>query len=235
MTQDSVTQDPLGDPELVLGVLTAVHENQHVTQRSVARELGIALGLANAYVKRCVRKGLIKVAMAPTKRYAYYLTPAGFAEKSQLTAQYLYSSFEFFRGARSQCAACFVEAGAKGWSRIALAGLGDLAEIAMLCARDYPVSLLGILAAQAKAAPFAGLTVVATAAELGELDAILITDLANPQRTFDDLAISFPAERLIAPKLLRIARGAAQREAAKDPFAKSEAATEKAASSGAAP
>ena len=47
--------------EIVLGVLDVVEKNSKVTQRWVAGELGIALGLANAYLKRCVRKGLIRV------------------------------------------------------------------------------------------------------------------------------------------------------------------------------
>ena len=49
---------------ITLQLLSAVEENDAVTQRSMAQDLGIALGLANAYLKRCVRKGLIKVAKA---------------------------------------------------------------------------------------------------------------------------------------------------------------------------
>src|SRR3546814_593722 len=90
------------EAELTRGLLRAVQENSALTQRSMARELGIALGLANAYLKRCVRKGYIKVRQAPPNRYAYYLTPQGFAEKTRLTSEYLSSSFRFFRRARSQ-------------------------------------------------------------------------------------------------------------------------------------
>ena len=59
----------------------------------------------NAYLKRCVKKGLVKVSGAPARRYAYYLTPQGFAEKSRLTVEYLSSSFSFFRQAREDCSA----------------------------------------------------------------------------------------------------------------------------------
>ena len=58
-----------------------------MTRRSLARELGIALGLANAYLKRCAKKGLIKIAQAPANRYAYYLTPQGFARKPAASAR----------------------------------------------------------------------------------------------------------------------------------------------------
>ncbi|HUZ73552.1 MAG TPA: winged helix-turn-helix domain-containing protein, partial [Stellaceae bacterium] len=37
-------------------MLNAVERDSHVTQRHLARELGIALGLANAYLKRCAKK-----------------------------------------------------------------------------------------------------------------------------------------------------------------------------------
>ena len=66
---------------IVLGLLESVERNGAQSQRLLASELGIALGLVNAYLKRCVKKGLVKVSEAPARRYAYYLTPKGFAEK----------------------------------------------------------------------------------------------------------------------------------------------------------
>ena len=69
-------REPSNDA-IVLGVLDAVERNPSVTQRSVARELGIALGLVNAYLNRCLSKGLIKIGQVPPRRYAYYLTPRG--------------------------------------------------------------------------------------------------------------------------------------------------------------
>ena len=40
------------EAEITLGLLNAVHENSALTQRTIARELGIALGLAEALVER---------------------------------------------------------------------------------------------------------------------------------------------------------------------------------------
>jgi ribosomal protein S25 len=65
-----------GDPEIVLGLLTSIERDSRVTQRKLAGDLGIALGLANAYLRRCVRKGLVKVSQVPLNRYAYYLRPS---------------------------------------------------------------------------------------------------------------------------------------------------------------
>src|SRR5580765_7065233 len=88
---------------IMLRLLDAVEQDRAKAQRLLASELGIALGLVNAYLKRWVKKGLVKVRSAPARRYAYYLTPEGFSEKARLTVEYLSYSFSFFRQAKSDC------------------------------------------------------------------------------------------------------------------------------------
>src|SRR5271166_98646 len=122
--------DEPDNARIVLGLLQSVERDGAQSQRKLASELGIALGLVNAYLKRCVKKGLVKVGQAPARRYAYYLTPKGFAEKSRLTVEYLSDSFSFFRRARADCAELFAAARARGFSRVVVAGVSDLAEIA---------------------------------------------------------------------------------------------------------
>jgi DNA-binding MarR family transcriptional regulator len=187
------------DAGIILGVLDAVERNPAITQRSVARELGIALGLANAYLKRCVTKGLIKINQIPRRRYAYYLTPQGFAEKSRLTASYLAHSFSFFRQARSQCAALFAEAAGRGQRRLALIGHGDLAEIANLVVREYPLEIAGIITASAN-----GDKLKAESNRLGEIDAVVLTTLVQVRETYLAAVEVFGAGRVYAPALLRV-------------------------------
>jgi DNA-binding MarR family transcriptional regulator len=191
---------------ITLGLLDAVEANSAVTQRSVAGELGIALGLANAYLKRCVRKGLIKAQHVPANRYAYYLTPKGFAEKSRLTAEYLAIGFNFFRGARAQCTALILDCQQRGWRRIALAGASDLTEIAVLCAQDHEVEIVGIVDDQVNRATFAGLPVAPQLRQLGAVSAVMICDMRNPQAMFDALVEYVPRDRLLTPPMLRISR-----------------------------
>src|SRR5579862_5530605 len=107
---------------IVLGLLESVERGGEQSQRRLASELGIALGLVNGYLRRCITKGLVKVAHAPARRYAYYLTPQGFAEKSRLTIAFLSDSFSLFRRARSDYAEIMRVARARGFSRFALAG-----------------------------------------------------------------------------------------------------------------
>jgi DNA-binding MarR family transcriptional regulator len=76
---------------ILLGLLESVSRDGTRSQRHLANDLDIALGLVNAYLRRCVNKGLVKVSQVPARRYAYYLTPKGFAEKSRLTVEFLTS------------------------------------------------------------------------------------------------------------------------------------------------
>src|SRR5215510_3620321 len=168
------------EPDILLSVLDAVERDPTLTQRSVARDLGIALGLVNTYLKRCVRKGLVKVSQVPRRRYAYFLTPQGFAEKSRLTATYLADSFAFFRRARAQCAEVFAAAAGRGQRRLVLLGAGELAEIASLVAREHPVEIVGVIAPAAQPDGMA-----AEIAALGRVDAVVITALTGSRDVFE--------------------------------------------------
>lgn len=191
--------------EITLGLLNAIERDSGVTQRTLASELGIALGLANAYLKRCAKKGLIKVAQVPANRYAYYLTPQGFAEKSALTARYLTQSFNLFRHSRRQYDELLAFFATRGWKRVAFAGVGDLAEIAILCAPNHGITVVGFLDG-GRGETFHSLPVVNRLKDLGPVDAVIITDMAAPQEMFDALVKVLPRERVLAPKLLSVSR-----------------------------
>lgn len=191
--------------EITLGLLNAIERDSGLTQRTLASELGIALGLANAYLKRCAKKGLIKVAQVPANRYAYYLTPQGFAEKSALTARYLTQSFNLFRHSRKQYDELLAFCATRGWKRVAFAGVGDLAEIAVLCAANHGITAVGLLDGDG-GEPFHGLPVVNRLKDLGPVDAVIVTDMAAPQDVFNALVKVLPRERVLAPKLLSISR-----------------------------
>ena len=60
-----------------LRILDVVAADRAVTQRSLARDLGIALGLTNLLIKRLVRKGWMRVTHISPNRVRYLITPAG--------------------------------------------------------------------------------------------------------------------------------------------------------------
>jgi DNA-binding MarR family transcriptional regulator len=193
------------DPRIILGLLEYVGRGGEQSQRRLASELGVALGLANAYLRRCVKKGLVKVRQAPARRYAYYLTPRGFAEKSRLTFEFMSRSFALFRRAKADCTAAFESARGRGYGRIALLGASDLAEIAAICALDGGFTIAAVVDAGVTAGRFAGAPVVRDVDALAPPpDAVLVTDMQTAAATVQAAVAKFGTERVLVPALLGV-------------------------------
>lgn len=198
----ALSHDRGEDERIVLNLLNSVDDGAQ-SQRRIAEELGIALGLVNAYLKRCVKKGLVKVSQAPARRYAYYLTPQGFAEKSRLTVEYLSSSFSFFRQAKADCTRVFQLAREQNFQNLVLCGKSDLAEIAVLSAVDSGVSIVAIVDRDAGEILFAGKQVFSGYDRLMvPFDAVVITDVVNARQAFDEAVRLCGPGRVLVPSLL---------------------------------
>ena len=142
------------------------------------------MGLVNAYLKFCIRKGYVKVKRIPARRYSYLLTPKGFAEKSRLTIMHLSNSLAFFRQARTDCDAVFVEAINLGLRLVVLVGTSEVAEISTLCALESGVTLVGIVDAAHRGGLFMGLPVLATLDDVAEIFTTVSSSLqSNPPPT----------------------------------------------------
>lgn len=200
-------------PKTQLDLLVSLENGQVVTQGTISKRLGVSIGMINALLKRAVHKGYVKVKAAPYKRYAYYLTPTGFAEKSRLVAEYLEISLRFFRQARQEYSELLERAERNGLKRLALVGGGELVEIACLAAHEAGVEFVAVVNREANRDRMLGLPVVRDLTELGEIDGVVIADSKAPQAVFDGLLERFEERRVLAPRLLRISRanGAGQR------------------------
>lgn len=196
------------EARIMLGLLDSVERNGVQSQRRLASELGIALGLVNAYLKRCMKKGLVKVRQAPARRYVYYLTPQGFAEKSRLTVEYLSYSFGFFRQAKADCLALFEAARAKGQTRVVLAGKSDLAEIASLCAQESGVTIVAVVDPIASGNRFLSLPLFPVFEQVdAAFDAIVVTDVTSPLSACEEALRQFGESRVLIPQLLGVRLG----------------------------
>jgi len=94
MNPTSPTQKTAGfQEEIQFEVLRRLHQSPEVSQRTLARELGISLGSINFCFQALMEKGWIKVQNFSQSKhklgYAYLLTPHGLSEKSKLTAKFL--------------------------------------------------------------------------------------------------------------------------------------------------
>ena len=118
-----------------LRLLEAVHEDSRVTQRGLAGKLGIALGLANIYLKRMIHKGYIKVVNVQPNRISYLITPRGIAEKARLTYEFMDYSLHLYGEVRQHLRDAMQDCAAAG-KRVAIYGSGEAAELAYLSLKE---------------------------------------------------------------------------------------------------
>lgn len=190
------------EDRLTLQLLEVVGRQSDLSQRHMAKQMGVALGLANSYLKRCVRKGLVKVREAPANRYLYYLTPKGFSEKSRLTAQYLSISFSFYRKAGESCLRIFETCKHNGWNRVLLCGISDLAEIAAVRAMEAGIDVIGIYDADTDRTRFMSRPVWRVFEEAAPFDAGIVTDLNAGAASFERLVNRLDRTRILVPDIL---------------------------------
>ena len=128
-----------------LQILDELSNNDSLTQRDLSSRLGIALGLVNSYIKNLVRKGFITVKSIPPKRYAYYLTPQGFTEKTRLTYHLLQDYTRIYREAKRNLQKIFKNMHSQGIKKIVFAGADEVAEIAYITLQETDINLVGVV------------------------------------------------------------------------------------------
>jgi DNA-binding MarR family transcriptional regulator len=132
------------EPYRSLQILDQLSNNDSLTQRELSGSLGIALGLVNSYIKNLIKKGFITVKTIPSKRYAYYLTPKGFAEKTRLTYDLLHDYTRVYREARKNLTELFHDLQKNGVKRIVFAGVDEVAEIAYITLQETKLELVAV-------------------------------------------------------------------------------------------
>ncbi len=70
-----------------------MHESPEVTQRELAKKLGVSVSGLNYCLKALIDKGWVKIQNFSNNKnklgYAYLLTPAGIVQKASLTNSFL--------------------------------------------------------------------------------------------------------------------------------------------------
>ena len=106
--------------------LRLLHERPGITQRALAKEVGMSLSGINYCIGALAEKGWIKMgnfSKNPDKlSYAYLLTPTGVAEKAALTKRFLQRKMAEYEKLRGEIEALQLEANKPSQTAPAKAG-----------------------------------------------------------------------------------------------------------------
>ena len=190
--------------KIILDILESVDRDGERSQRSRASEVGIALGLINAYLKFCIRKGYLKARKISARSYRYMLTPKGFAEKSRLGMNRLSASLDFVRSVRGEYAALYAAEPVRKWESTVIVGASTLAEICAICAMERGIRIEAIIDPNATESHRFGLPLhrdfSTIAADIG---GAVIADLEQTGLALDLAESALGADRVAIPPFLR--------------------------------
>jgi DNA-binding MarR family transcriptional regulator len=191
-------------------ILEQVAFGNGVSQRSLARSTGIALGLANLLIRRMVGKGWVRMVPVRPNRVSYVITPAGRAEKARRSRAYLAGSVQHYVRVRDQISQRFASLSAE-WSvrenrnaekRIVFCGAGDVAEIGYFCLQGTDLQLAGVVD-HCAGKPFFGMSVSPYEAlapgTLGDVpfQTLVVMSFSDVARIRRQLArVGYPASRV---------------------------------------
>jgi EPS-associated MarR family transcriptional regulator len=81
------------EQEIRYRLLKILSQETNLTQREMAKKMGISLGKVNYFLSELAKKGLMKVTRFKSAKnkipYTYILTPHGLEEKARLTVSFL--------------------------------------------------------------------------------------------------------------------------------------------------
>jgi DNA-binding MarR family transcriptional regulator len=138
-------------------ILDHIERREGVTQRQLAGDLEIALGLTNLLIKRVVSKGWVKVVNVKPNRFSYLITPAGIREKTRITRAYFNNTVRLYTETRERLRASLTElsenwsdadieaAGGAPGKRIVFYGAGEVAEIGYISLQGSDLELVGVV------------------------------------------------------------------------------------------
>ena len=145
-------------------ILDKLAEGDAVSQRSLSRDLGIALGLTNLLLRRLVAKGSIRVVRLRPNHVRYVLTPAGLAQKARLSRDNFLRSVRFYTEARDRVQQRFAEIEQDSHGdevcSVVFYGAGEIAEVGWLCAQRTRLRLVAVLDDDKAGRDFFGLVVL---------------------------------------------------------------------------
>jgi DNA-binding MarR family transcriptional regulator len=174
-----------------LQILDELSGSDSLTQRDLSSRLGIALGLVNSYIKNLVAKGFITIKAIPPKRYAYYLTPKGFTEKTRLTYHLLQDYTRIYREARTNINQLFHDLEKKGVQKIIFAGADEVAEIAYITLQETGLKLVGVIDEKKVGEMFFS-KAIRSLKDIADLDydKVIVTSYLNRKTIYQELIAS---------------------------------------------
>jgi DNA-binding MarR family transcriptional regulator len=110
-------------------ILDLIEKNKDITQRELAKQLGIAVSMVNMILDDLEKNHYLKRKKLTTKTVEYILTKQGFERRKVLNIAFLSNSLTVYKSAKENLIEFIDIFARKGFKNILLYGAGEVAEI----------------------------------------------------------------------------------------------------------
>ena len=161
-----------------LAILEHLGQQNTLSQRALARKVGVALGLTNSLLKKMIRRGWIKVRRLDAKRLAYLVTAEGMAEKLRLWRRRAEETLGFYLEARRLIKQRLEPLRDQGLRRVGIHGTDNVVELVYLVVKEVGLEPVAVFDDRKAGADWLGFRVrPMDSLDEGELDAVVLAEL----------------------------------------------------------
>jgi len=132
-------------------LLQALARYEYPSQRQIARDLGVALGLTNSLIKRLVSQGYVRVSRARPRHFRYLVTAEGQRALAEMSRISLENTVRLYTDTRDQIRqrldhlAAIQHARRSSSTGVVFYGAGDVAEITYVSLQSTSIYLTGVV------------------------------------------------------------------------------------------
>jgi DNA-binding MarR family transcriptional regulator len=170
-------------------ILLEIERNNQVTQRALAKRVGLTVATVNEYIKELERKNLIEV-IGSRRRNKYLLTPNGKARRSNLLSTYLIETQRLYLAAKEEFRARLIGFYDIGVRRIVLYGASPTAKIITDLAGEIGFEVVGIVDSDSEkhGVSFLG-KIISSPSEISRMnpEGIVITSLTHKDEIYNKI------------------------------------------------
>ena len=122
-------------------LLSEIAQDSMVTQASLSKRLGIAVGSVNWYIKRLIKRGYVKVSHLDRTRLKYDLTPEGMSVFTERAMQYAKDSLTIYKRFRQMAKEIVMELNKMRVTHVYLEGDNEIMDILRLTCLEAGMTL----------------------------------------------------------------------------------------------
>jgi len=126
-------------------ILSAIENNPHISQKSLAKEVGLTSSMVNNYIRELSKKEMLQIKGKTNRTMSYNLTPKGLRGKMSMLIAYTLETTSLYQDAKQEFSSRLQNIYEEGIHNAVLFGAGETAEILYNACKSLELEIIGVV------------------------------------------------------------------------------------------